>query len=156
MIEQLVVFTSYQWDWLYANPESVMAAGLMGLLAGWAVYIHREGHMFTTTGVGDHVMFTMQREQHCMEAMSDMVECGIDDMIYQGIVTKAEGRVWKRRFANILELKDLLPRGQLTLRETIKADRATRVNAGQPVPLPDLVLAPATQRPKKDMRNFFN
>lgn len=62
---------------------------------------------------------TPDRWNKLREDVEDILEDGISRKMTDGEWTKEEGATIKRMFANIFDLKGLIPRGQLTLREQI-------------------------------------
>ncbi len=88
---------------------------------------------------GKTQMTAPQREQEVASAMADMVYTGLSHMQMMKEISPAERKDWEKRFAWINNLRDLLPKGQKTLKERLAAkhkkepEQVAEVVAAKPI-----------------------
>lgn len=112
-------------------PVLIAVAMIIALiiLAHWALNSKK-------TSRGPRKMSTREREKYVKSLLGDIITDGLEDAEFQGKLTRDEVNTWYRRLGNLVDLRDLLPKSQETIKEGLKK----RVGNGlhKPVPLPDL------------------
>jgi hypothetical protein len=66
-------------------------------------------------------MTTPEQENIEKVLMGDIITDAVEDLVYQGKMSRDRARVWYRRYGNLLNLPDLLQKHELLLKERIRA-----------------------------------
>jgi hypothetical protein len=152
MLSEWVYVSSFVTDQFYNNPTGFsFAAGLIAAafiiygIKGFAVLEER----FKARKIKDNriergrLMTTPERENHLKILMADAVTDSLEELEYQGKITRDEKTLWYRRFGNLLNLPDLLTKHEKILKDTLRKKYPKgKIITTTPLPLPDVLAVP--------------
>lgn len=81
-------------------------------------------------------MSTPEEENLEKVLMSDAICDVIEDLIARGKMRPERGQIWYRRYGNLLNLPDLLPKHELLLKETLRS-RIAKLKTAKVIQFPD-------------------
>jgi hypothetical protein len=131
------------WEFIQHNAQFFVAAiAAVALIVGvhvWNQYDAREEHAqrekrLSIRSERERWMTRPERENVLNVLLSDAICDGVEDLIFQGKMTREEGVTYYRRLANILNLPHLLQKHEQVLKARLqKRQRNTKV-----IPFPDV------------------